>query len=105
MYKLVTFPSAASVLSHNSSWPAFHHYFSANFFIPRPSTTDWKDFWILMAENNDATRGVDQLNFTAPFYAGFAYSAATWIAIRINLTSKVKNALKNWEKRRFSAQA
>jgi hypothetical protein len=54
-----------------------------------------------MAQNNDATRGVDQLNFTAPFYAAVAYSAATWIAIRKNLTSKVKDALKGWEERRF----
>ena len=104
IYKLVTFSSATSVLAHNASWPAFHHYFSGNFSIPRPRATDWKDFWILMARNNDATRGVDQLNFTAPFYAAVAYSAATWIAVRTNVTRKAQDALKDWEERRFGSR-
>jgi hypothetical protein len=34
-------------------------------------------------------RGIDQYHFTAPFYAGAAYSIATFVAIRLNLPSIV----------------
>jgi hypothetical protein len=99
-YKLLAFPSVASVLGQNESWPAFHHYFGGGFLLPQ--TNNWKDFWTVVGSNG-AARLFDQLNFTAPFYAGIAYSMATCTAIRTDLTRKLSNALKDWEERRFGA--
>jgi hypothetical protein len=99
IYKLLTFPSASSVLAQRASWPAFHHYFGGGFLIP--STNNWKDFWMLVGTSDDTARGLDQLNFTAPFYAGIAYSMATWTVIRTDLSRKLADALKGWEERRF----
>jgi hypothetical protein len=99
IYKLLTFPSASSVLAQRASWPAFHHYFGGGFLIP--STNNWKDFWMLVGTSDDTARGLDQLNFTAPFYAGIAYSMATWTVIRTDLSRKLADALNGWEERRF----
>jgi hypothetical protein len=99
-YKLVTFPSASSVLVQNESWSAFHHYFGGGFMIPQSS--NWRDFWAAVSSNgDDAIRGMDQFKFTAPFYAGVAYSLAAWIAIRTDLSRRASEALKNWEERKF----
>jgi len=44
-----------------------------------PEYRDWHDFWSIVASNPDMTRGMAQLSFTAPFYAGIGYSLAAWI--------------------------
>lgn len=97
IYKLATFSSTDSVL-FGDPLSRFHYYFSGNFLIPDYHT--WKEFW-LIAGSLDMTRGVDQLLFTGPFYAGIAYSLGVWIGIRTELTRKVIEKFKEWEKSRF----
>jgi len=98
-YKVLTFTSTTLVFAQNGSWPAFHHYFGGGFLIPH--TNNWKDFWTVVGSNGDAPRGMDQLKFTAPFYAGVAYSVAAWTAIRANMSRRVSDALKDWKDRKF----
>lgn len=73
LYKLATFPATGSVLLQSHSWPAIHEYFSGGFLVPEVHT--WEGFTGLFS-NPDLVRGIHQLRFTAPFYAGIAYSLA-----------------------------
>jgi hypothetical protein len=73
LYKLATFPATGSVLLESHSWPALHYYFGAGFLISE--FHHWNEFTQLMS-NPDMIRGIHQLRFTAPFYAGIAYSLA-----------------------------
>ncbi|HYN15026.1 MAG TPA: hypothetical protein VES66_04460 [Terriglobales bacterium] len=66
---------------------AFHHYFGGAFSIPEYYS--YRELFAIAASNPDMQRGVDQYHFTAPFYAGAAYSMATYIAIRLRLPSIV----------------
>ena len=88
-YKLLTFPTASvfqTFQSHASS--AFHHYFGGGFSIPE--YRNWQEFWSSMTmANADVGRGMEQMHFTAPFYAGVGYSIAGWIAARIDLRRKI----------------
>jgi len=74
-YKFATFPASSVLQNHFSS--AFHEYFGGGFLIPE--FRDWHEFWSIAGSNSDVTRGMHQLKFTAPFYAGVGYSAAAWI--------------------------
>jgi hypothetical protein len=70
LYQIVTFPSQ-SVL-HSQFSAVLHEYFGGGFSIPE--FRSWKEFWQLTAWNRDMARGMEQLKFTAPFYAGIIYS-------------------------------
>ena len=100
-YKLFTFSSASSVLQANG-WPALHQYFGGDFLIPE--FRDWNDLWRMVESNSDMTRGMAQITFTAPFYAGIGYSVASWIGIRTNLNQKLAEKVKIWERSRFDHQ-
>ena len=78
-YKFVTFPSP-SVFQRGFA-AAFHEYFGRGFVIPEFWT--WRELYSIAATNSDMTRGMAQLRFTGPFYAGIAYSVAAWIGCRI----------------------
>jgi hypothetical protein len=86
VYKLATFSSPHSVLYSSSSSPVWHYYFGGDFFIPQFHS--WREFWDAAGSNPDMARGMAQLTFTAPFYAGFAYSLAAWISRRLDLAHK-----------------
>jgi hypothetical protein len=95
-YKFATFP-APSVLQ--SQFPAaFHHYFGGGFMVPE--FRNWQDLFSI-AGSHDMTRGMAQLKFTAPFYAGVGYSLAAWIGRRTELNRKVNERVKRWEESRF----
>ena len=96
-YKFATF-AASSVLQSQFS-AAFHQYFGGGFMIPE--FRDWHDFWAIVGSNSDMTRGLAQLEFTAPFYAGVGYSVAAWIGRRTELNRKVAEKVKTWEESRF----
>ena len=93
-YKLITFP-AASVLQSQSS-TVFHQYFGGGFLVPE--FRDWHEFWSIVSSNPDMTRGMAQLSFTAPFYAGVGYSTAAWIGRRTEVHRKVAEKVKSLEK-------
>ena len=76
-YKFLTF-SPHTVFDNQFS-AAFHQYFRGGFLIAE--FRDWHSFWATVGSNSDMTRGMTQLNFTAPFYAGIGYSAAAWIGL------------------------
>ena len=99
-YKLATFP-APSVLQNQFS-AAFHQYFGGGFVIPE--FRNWHELFSIAGSNSDMTRGMAQLQFTAPFYAGVAYSLAAWIACRTELSRKVAEGVKKWEQSRFERQ-
>lgn len=102
LYKFYKFSDTSSVFQRQSSAPlllAFHHYFSSDFLIAE--YRDWTEFWQIVRSNPDMLRGMDQFQFTAPFYAGVAYSVAAWIALRTRLDEVVITKVKQWEGWKF----
>jgi hypothetical protein len=99
-YKFATFP-APSVLQ--SQFPAaFHQYFGGGFLIPEYH--DWQDL-LSIAGSYDMTRGMVQLKFTTPFYAGVGYSLAAWIGRRTDLNQKIAENVARWEESRFKQRS
>jgi hypothetical protein len=99
-YKFATFP-APSVMQ--GQFPAaFHQYFGGGFLVPE--FRNWQDLFSIAGSNNDMTRGMAQLSFTAPFYAGVGYSAAAWIGRHIELSRGVAEGVKKWEQSRTEHQ-
>lgn len=49
-------------------------------------------------------RGMAQMLYTAPFYAGIAYSIAAWIGRRTDLNRRLAAKVKLWEESRFKPQ-
>jgi hypothetical protein len=95
-YKFSTFP-APSVWQ--SQFPAaFRQYFGGGFLVPEYG--NWDEFWSIAA-SYDVTRGMVQLKFTAPFYAGIGYSLAAWIGRRTDLNRKIAEKVTKWEESRF----
>ena len=99
-YKFVTFP--ASVLQSQFA-AAFHQYFGGSFVIGE--FRDWREFWNIVETNSDMMRGMAQMQYTAPFYAGAAYSVAAWIGRRTELNRKVADKVEAWERSRFGHQS
>ncbi len=99
VYKLATFSFPHSVLYDSPSSPAWHYYFGSDFLIPRFHS--WRAFWDAAGSNPDMARGMAQLTFTAPFYAGLAYSSAAWISMRLDLTHRVTSRVEAFEKSKF----
>jgi hypothetical protein len=97
-YKLITFPAATSVFQSSAS-PVLHQYFGGGFLIPE--YRDWPDFWRIVASDPDVLRGLAQVTFTAPFYAGLAYSAAAWISLHTGVDRTVIEKVKEWEEQKF----
>jgi hypothetical protein len=96
-YKLAIFPAPSVLQSQLTA--AFHQYFGGGFLIRE--FRDWHDFWSIAGLNPDMKRGMAQMTFTAPFYAGVGYSLAAWIGRRTDLHRKVKEKVNSWEQSRF----
>jgi hypothetical protein len=95
-YEFVTFPSPSAF---QSQFPAaFHQYFGGGFAVPEYHS--WEEFWSI-AGSYDATRGMVQLKFTAPFYAGIGYSFAAWIGLLTEVHRRIAEKLTSWEETRF----
>ena len=100
-YKFATFP-APSVLQSQSA-AAFRQYFGGGFTIR--AFRDWREFWAFVATSSDMARGMAQLQYTAPFYAGVAYSVGAWTGRRTELSRKVMKKVGDWERSRFGHQS
>jgi hypothetical protein len=96
-YKLLTFTTPSVLQNHASS--AFHQYFGGGFSIPE--YRNWQEFWSITASSADMERGLAQMRFTAPFYAGLAYSIGGLIGARIDLRQKVATKVGEWEDAKF----
>lgn len=100
-YKFFTYSTGASVLE-GESWTvlsAFHQYFGGGFIVP--DYRNWEEFWRIVASAPDMMRGMAQLTFTVPFYAGVGYSVAAWIGLRTELDRKIVEKVNTWEKWKF----
>jgi len=95
-YKVMTFPTS-SVLQ--GGFPAFHEYFGGGFMIPE--FRDYRDIWSIVSSNPDVRRGMTQMLYTAPFYAGVGYSVAAWIGRGTELHRRVAEKIKSWEQSKF----
>ena len=97
-YKFVTFPSPSVFTSQFSA--AFHQYFAGGFLLSGSwAMSDMRDFG-----SPDILRGLAQIEFTAPFYAGVGYSIAAWMGCRTDLSRKVAEKVERWEESRFGHQ-
>ncbi len=93
-YKFATFPSS---LFQNHFTVAFHEYFAGGFVIPEFHNYD-ELYWRVMI-NPDGIRGMHQLHYTAPMYAGIGYSVGAWLAIRFRfpkLDAAVQSMKPGW---------
>jgi hypothetical protein len=83
--KLLTFRSNSSVLSPNYDpfSEAIHHYFAGNFSISEYHS--YQEMFRMFISNPDMSRGMDQLNDTAPLYGAIGYGIGTLIGIKVQL--------------------
>ena len=66
-----------------------------------PDYRNWEEFWTIVAPTPDMMRGMAQLTFTVPFYAGVGYSVGAWIGLRTVLDRKTAEKVNTWEKWKF----
>jgi hypothetical protein len=78
-YEFSAFP--AGVLENHFA-VAFHEYFGGGFVIGEFHS--YRELFALAA-SPDMRRGMQQLNFTAPLYAGIGYSLGTWLGMRYDI--------------------
>ena len=76
-YKLV---SMRTGMMDNHFAAAYHHYFAGGFRIREFS--NYKDMFEMVTTNRDMPRGMDQLRYTAPFYAAIGYCLSSWAAAK-----------------------
>lgn len=100
-YKFATFPAPSVFQSQFTA--AFHQYFGGGFVIGE--FRDWREFWNIVESNSDMMRGMAQMRYTAPVYAGVAYSVAAWIGRRVELSQRVADKVGAWERSRFGRQS
>lgn len=85
IFKFCVFPTTAF---ENHFAAAFHEYFGGRFLIGEFHS--YRELFQLYG-NPDMRRGMQQLNFTAPFYAAIGYSIGTWLGMYYdvaNLTAR-----------------
>ena len=100
VYEIIAFQGTSSVLDHDR-FLAFHYYFGSTFLLPDSHGWGSKTYWDAVRTSSDVVRALAQMKFTAPFYAGIAYSLASWIGIRTELSRRVGEGVSRWEERRF----
>ena len=101
-FKLMTFPEKASVFQ-SSAWPAFHYYFGGKFLIGEFHS--WREFYeIIFSPNPDIRRSLAQQRFTAPLYAGIAYSFAIWWGLRARRIGSILQAVRDREVRGYDLE-
>ncbi len=100
VYELIAFQGTSSVLDQNR-FLAFYYYFGSTFLLPDSHGWGSKTYWDAVRTSSDVVRALAQMKFTAPFYAGIAYSLASWLGIRTELSRRVGQAINRWEEQRF----
>ncbi|HJT00101.1 MAG TPA: hypothetical protein VJ756_13500 [Terriglobales bacterium] len=93
-YKFASFPSS---LFQNHFAVAFHEYFASGFMIPKFHS--YHELFEAVGENPDMARGMQQLHYTAPVYAGLGYSLGAWLPIRFRfhkLDAAVQSMKPGW---------
>ena len=97
VYKFAVFPSG---VFESHFHVAFHHYFEGRFLIGE--YRNFRELFQMVGSNQDAVRGLDQFEFTAPAYVGLVYSLTNWICMRLNLhLPSVEVVLAKFEQRRM----
>jgi hypothetical protein len=99
-YKFLTFPAQSVFQSHFST--AFHQYFGGGFVIPE--FRSWQELFSEATSNADMARGMIQVRFSAPFYAGVGYSLAAWIGYHTELGRKIAEGVQRWQHSGFNHQ-
>jgi len=84
-YKLIAFHTT---LFQDHYTAAFHYYFAGGFLIGE--FHNYQDLFTVVVANPGAIRGLEQLRFTGPFYAGVGYSLAALVAPRVQLSALVQ---------------
>ena len=79
VYQFLTFPTTSL---ENHFVMAFHEYFGGGFAIGE--FHNYRELFTLAA-SPEMRRGMQQLDFTAPVYAGIGYSLGTWIGMRYDI--------------------
>ena len=79
VYQFLTFPTTAF---ENHFAVAFREYFGGGFVIGEFHS--YRELFTLPA-SADMRRGMQQLDFTAPVYAGIGYSLGTWLGMRYDI--------------------
>ncbi len=88
--KLLSFPRATGSVfgPQPSHWRhVFHYYFGGGFVVP--DFHDWQEFWSDVLTTPDYARGMAQMTYSSPFYAGAAYSLAAFVAVRSRLHAAI----------------
>jgi len=99
-FKIVTFAPPNGMESHIPA--ALHYYFAGGFIFP--DYHSWREFWAVVESHPDLLRGLEQTQYTAPFYAGIGYSFAASIRARTGVDLKIAQRLKAWEESRFGTR-
>ena len=92
-FKISQMVTPSSVLTHSRNFgAATQYYFGRTFFI-----SEWHSWGELFAEagNPDMGRGMQQLRFTAPFFAAAGYSVAAFICLHTGFRMRVIDKLRN----------
>lgn len=83
-WKLIAYhPPGGSVLGSGSGPGAFAYYFGTGFNLP--DYHNYRELFERLAGNPDAFRMMAQMNYTAPFYTGVAYSLAGLAAKHVKI--------------------
>jgi hypothetical protein len=78
----------------------FISIFAGGFLFPGSwAMSDMRDFG-----SPDVLRGLAQIEFAAPFYAGVGYIIAAWMGCRSDLSRKIAEKVERWEETRFGHQ-
>jgi hypothetical protein len=93
-YKFTTFPAS---IFQNHFAVAFHEYFASGFMIPEYHS--YRELFEVVGSNSDTVRGMQQLHYTAPVYAGIGYALGAWLPIRFRfpkLDAAVQSMKPGW---------
>lgn len=78
-FQIFTFHNSLSLFASNRWTTTFNYYFNANHVVIGEIARDFRNMRD-MFNNPDFVRFIEQYRFTAPFYAGIAYSLGAFIS-------------------------
>lgn len=90
-YELLIFSRTTSVLLQSESSSALHYYFAPVFAATDANEYVWRSNPLVVRQV------LAQFKYTAPFYASVAYSLASRLSIRTELSRRVTERLNRWK--------